>query len=138
MDILRPALLAKRTVRKARNADGERPRRLARGIIPAYVLIAEQVGLKYCEAPAISPIAPGDAPNTHCYDSRRALASWLTCRPTAARTATLVADKDNSYKLREAFPEAMITLPDKSYADSDLAAACAGLVLAPKTASLKQ
>ena len=57
----------------------------------------------------------------------------------AVRTATLVADKDNSYKMRAAFPEAMITLPGKSYPDSDLAAACAGLILAPpKTADLKQ
>jgi hypothetical protein len=57
----------------------------------------------------------------------------------AARTATLVADKDNSYKMRDAFPEAMITLPGKSYPDSDLTAACAGLILAPpKSAGLKQ
>src|SRR5580692_11400124 len=57
----------------------------------------------------------------------------------AARTATLVADKDNSYKMRDAFPEAMITLPDKSYPDPDLTAACAGLILPPpKTADLKQ
>jgi hypothetical protein len=57
----------------------------------------------------------------------------------AARTATLVADKDNSHKMREAFPEAMITLPGKSYPDSDLTVACAGLILAPpKTADLKQ
>ena len=55
----------------------------------------------------------------------------------AARTATLVADKDNSYKMREAFPVALITLPGKSYPDSDLTAACAGLILAPKTAELK-
>jgi hypothetical protein len=41
--------------------------------------------------------------------------------------------------MRAAFPDAMITLPGKSYPDSDLAAACAGLVLAPpKTADLKQ
>src|SRR3984893_15028027 len=31
----------------------------------------------------------------------------------AARTSTMIADKDNSYKMREAFPEAMITLPGK-------------------------
>jgi len=56
----------------------------------------------------------------------------------AARTAALIADKDNSYKMREAFPEAMITLPGRSYPDSDLTAACAGLILtAPKTAELK-
>jgi hypothetical protein len=56
----------------------------------------------------------------------------------AARTVTLVADKDNSYKMREAFPEALITLPGKSYPDSDLTAACASLILAPpKSASLK-
>jgi hypothetical protein len=54
----------------------------------------------------------------------------------AARTATLVADEDNSYKMRDAFPEAMITLPGKSYPDSDLTAACAGRP--PRTAALKQ
>jgi hypothetical protein len=42
--------------------------------------------------------------------------------------------------MRDAFPEAMITLPGKSYPDSDLtAAACAGLMLTPpRTADLKQ
>jgi hypothetical protein len=56
-----------------------------------------------------------------------------------ARTAIIVADKDNSYKMREAFPEALITLPGKNYPNSDLTAACAGLILAPpKTADLKQ
>jgi hypothetical protein len=54
-----------------------------------------------------------------------------------ARTATLVADKDSSYKMREAFPVALITLPGKSYPDSDLTTACAGLILTPKTAELK-
>ena len=57
----------------------------------------------------------------------------------AARTAIIVADKDNSYKMRDAFPEALITLPGKTYPDSDLTEACAGLILAPsKTAGLKQ
>ena len=57
----------------------------------------------------------------------------------AARTATLVADKDDSYKMRDAFPEALITLPGNTYPDSDLTAACAGLILAPpKAASLNQ
>jgi hypothetical protein len=57
----------------------------------------------------------------------------------AARTAIIVADKDNSYKMRDAFPEALITLPGKAYPDSDLTEACAGLILAPpKTAGLKQ
>ena len=56
-----------------------------------------------------------------------------------ARTAIIVADKDNSYKMRDAFPETLITLPGKTYPDSDLTAACAGLILAPpKTAELKQ
>jgi hypothetical protein len=40
--------------------------------------------------------------------------------------------------MRKAFPETLITLPGKSYPDSDLTAACAGLVLTPpKTAELK-
>src|SRR3984893_6716734 len=56
----------------------------------------------------------------------------------AARTVTLVADKDSSYKMREAFPAALITLPGKSYPDSDLTTACAGLILTPpKSAALK-
>jgi hypothetical protein len=68
-----------------------------------------------------------------CADKFRALPD------VAARTASLVADKDNPYKMREAFPATMITLPGKSYPDSDLTAACAGLILAPpKTAELKQ
>jgi hypothetical protein len=66
-------------------------------------------------------------------------ANFRALPDVAARTTILVADKANSYKMREAFPEAMITLPGKSYPDSDLTAACAGLILAPpKTAELKQ
>jgi hypothetical protein len=56
-----------------------------------------------------------------------------------ARKATLAQNKDSSWKMREAFPEALVTLPGKSYVDSDLVSACAKLVLAPpKSASLKQ
>jgi hypothetical protein len=67
-----------------------------------------------------------------CADKFRALPD------VAARTATLVANKD-SYKMREAFPETMITLPGHTYPDSDLTAGCAALILAPpKTANLKQ
>ena len=88
---------------------------------------AEKLANTSSERAVIAVLAPG------CADSFRALPD------VAARTATLVADKDNSYKIREAFPEAMITLPGKSYPDSDLTAACAGLILAPpKTADLKQ
>jgi hypothetical protein len=66
-------------------------------------------------------------------------ANFRALPDVAARTASLVADKDNPYKMREAFPATMITLPGKSYPDSDLTAACAGLILAPpKTAELKQ
>ena len=64
-------------------------------------------------------------------------ANFRALPDVAARTATLVANKD-SYKLREAFPEAMITLPGNSFTDSNLTAACADLILAPpKTAELK-
>src|SRR6266498_5099445 len=79
------------------------------------------------EAAVIAVLAPA------CADKFRALPD------VAARTETLVANKDYSYKMREAFPEAMITLPGKSYTDSDLTAACASLILAPpKAASLRQ
>ena len=84
---------------------------------------AEKLASTSSERAVIAVLAPV------CADKFRALPD------VAARTATLVADKDNSYKMREAFPEAMITLPGKSYPDSDLTAACAGLILAPpKTA----
>jgi hypothetical protein len=88
---------------------------------------AEKLASTSSERAVIAVLAPVSA------DKFRALSD------VAARIATLLADKDNSYKMREAFPEAMITLPGKSYPDSDLTAACAGLILAPpKTADLKQ
>jgi len=87
---------------------------------------AEKLAAAKSETAVIAALAPV------CADRFRALSD------VAARTATLVADKDNSFKMREAFPEALITLPGKTYPDSDLAAACAALVLAPpKTATLK-
>jgi hypothetical protein len=88
---------------------------------------AEKLAGTSSERAVIAVLAPV------CADKFRALPD------VAARTAALIADKDNSYKMREAFPEAMITLPGRSYPDSDLAASCAGLILAPpKTAELKQ
>src|SRR5260370_39021282 len=69
---------------------------------------AEKLASTSSERAVIAVLAPV------CADKFRALPD------VAARTATLVADKDNSYKIREAFPEAMITLPDKTYRDSDL------------------
>ena len=88
---------------------------------------ADELASTSSEGAVIAVLAPV------CADKFRALPD------AAARTATLVADKDDSYKMREAFPEAMITLPDKSYPDSNLTAACAGLILAaPKSADLKQ
>src|SRR3984893_10060534 len=88
---------------------------------------AEKLASTRSESAVIAVLAPV------CADKFRALPD------VAARTAILIADKDTSYKMREAFPEAMITLPGKSYPDSDLTAACAGLILAPpKTANLKQ
>ena len=86
---------------------------------------AEKLASTSSERAVIAVLAPA------CADKFRALPD------VAARTATLVANKD-SYKLREAFPEAMITLPGNSFTDSNLTAACADLILAPpKTAELK-
>jgi hypothetical protein len=88
---------------------------------------AEKLASTSSERAVIAVLAPV------CADKFGALSD------VAARTATLVADRDNSYKMREAFPEAMITLPGKSYPNSDLTEACAGLILGPpKTADLKQ
>jgi alpha/beta superfamily hydrolase len=51
----------------------------------------------------------------------------------AARTAILVANKDNTYQMRPAFKdeEALVTLPGKTYPENDLVSACATLVLTP-------
>jgi len=88
---------------------------------------AEKLARTSSETAVIAVLAPV------CAEKFRALPD------VAARTATLVANKDYSYKMREAFPEALVTLPGKSYPDSDLTAACASLILAPpKAASLKQ
>jgi hypothetical protein len=88
---------------------------------------ADKLASMSSERAVIAALAPV------CADKFRALSD------VAARTATLVADKEDSYKMREAFPAAMITLPGKSYPDSDLTAACAGLILAPpKSADIKQ
>ena len=88
---------------------------------------AEKLASTSSEKAVIAVLAPV------CAEKLRALPD------VAARTATLIADKDNSYKMCKAFPEVLITLPGKSYTDSDLTAACAGLILAPpKTANLKQ
>jgi len=77
---------------------------------------AERLARTSSETAVIAVLAPV------CADKFRALPD------VAARTATLVANKDYSYKMREAFPEALITLPGKSYTDSDLTAACASLI----------
>jgi hypothetical protein len=88
---------------------------------------ADKLASTKSEAAVIAVMAPV------CAEKFRALPD------AAARTATIVANKDYSYKMREAFPEALITLPGKTYTDSDLTAACANLILAsPKSASLKQ
>jgi rare lipoprotein A len=64
-----------------------------------------------------------------CADKFRALSD------VPARTAILVADKNDSHKMRAVFPDAGITLPDKSYLDSHLTAACASPNLAPLEAA---
>ena len=84
---------------------------------------AEKLARTSSETAVVAVLAPV------CADKFRALPD------VAARTATLVANKDYSYKMREAFLEALITLPGKSYPDSDLTAACASLVLTPPKAA---
>jgi hypothetical protein len=87
---------------------------------------AEKAARTSSETAVVAVLAPV------CAEKFRALPD------VAARTATLVANKDYSYKMRESFPEALITLPGKSYPDTDLTTACAGLILAPpKTANLQ-
>ncbi len=88
---------------------------------------AEKLARTSSETAVIAVLAPV------CAEKFRALPD------VAARTATLVANQDYPYNMRESFPEALVTFPGKSYPNSDLIAACANLILAPpKAASLKQ
>jgi rare lipoprotein A len=88
---------------------------------------AEELAIASSDKAAVALLARG------CAEKFRALPD------VAARTATLVAAKDDTYKMRDAFPKALITLPDKGYPDSNLTAECAGLILAsPQTADLQQ
>jgi alpha/beta superfamily hydrolase len=58
---------------------------------------AEKLANTNSEKAVVAVLAPV------CADKFRALPD------VSARTATLTADKDDSYKMREAFPEALIT-----------------------------
>src|SRR5690242_21714115 len=63
---------------------------------------AERLAAAKSETEVIAALAPV------CADKFRALPD------VGARTATLIADKDNSFKMREAFPESLITMPGKT------------------------
>src|SRR5947209_6850256 len=69
---------------------------------------AERMARTSSETAVIAVLAPV------CTDKFRALPD------VAARTATLVANKDYSYKMSEEFPEALIHFLSNSYADADL------------------
>jgi hypothetical protein len=97
------------------------------GSEPPNQKTAEELAIASSDKAVVALLARG------CAEKFRALPD------VAARTATLVAAKDDSYKMRDAFPKALITLPDKGYPDSNLTAECAGLILAsPQTADLQQ
>jgi len=88
---------------------------------------AEKLAATKSETAIIAVLAPV------CADKFGALSDVST------RTATLVAEKDNTFKMRAAFPETLITLPGKTYPDMDLTAACAALILGPpKAAAIRQ
>lgn len=88
---------------------------------------AEKLAIAKSETAVLGVLAPV------CAEKFRALPDVV------ARTATIVSAKGNSYRMRDAFPTELITLPGKSYPDTDLTTACASLILAPpKTASLKE
>jgi hypothetical protein len=86
---------------------------------------ADQLASQKVETAVIATMAPV------CAEKFRAL-------PDATqRMATLVAKK-GGYDQKDVFPEALVTLPGKSYAEYALVDACAKLLLAPpKSAALK-
>ena len=88
---------------------------------------AEQMARVSVDRAVVAALAPV------CADKFAALPDAI------ARMASLTRNKEDSWKMRESFPDALVTLPGKSYTDSDLTAACAALILAPKkSAVLKQ
>jgi hypothetical protein len=64
-----------------------------------------------------------------CADKFRALPD--------AEARKIALSKVDSWKRRDEFPEALVTLPGESYPSSALADACTTLLLAPKSAELK-
>lgn len=52
------------------------------------------------------------------------------------RMKTLIANK-NSYTVKDAFPDELITLPGRGYVDYDLVSACAALLTAPDKTALR-
>ena len=64
---------------------------------------AEKLASTSSEKAEVAVLAPACADKFHAVPD---VAAWR---------ATLVADKDNAYKMREAFPEVLITLPGKTY-----------------------
>jgi hypothetical protein len=54
-----------------------------------------------------------------------------------AEARKIALSKVDSWKRRDEFPEALVTLPGESYPSSALVDACSTLLLAPKSAELK-
>jgi hypothetical protein len=64
-----------------------------------------------------------------CADKFRALPD--------AEARKIALSKVDSWKRRDEFPDALVTLPGESYPSSALVDACSTLLLAPKSAELK-
>ena len=88
---------------------------------------AQKIADAQAEKAVVAALAPV------CAEKFRALPD------VAARTAILAANKDSPYSMRPAFKdqEALVTLPGKTYPESDLVDACAKLVLTPPAAVAK-
>lgn len=68
------------------------------------------------------------------YLARECAAQFSTLPDYETRKATLIAKKGDSYGMRQAIPEKLVSLPGNRWADDKLAAECAALILAPSVA----
>ena len=84
---------------------------------------AEKIAKERSQLAVIAVLAPV------CADKFRALPDF--------EAKKVALSKVDSWKRRDEFPAALVTLPGESYPSSALVDACSTLLLAPKSASLK-
>jgi hypothetical protein len=68
------------------------------------------------------------------YVARSCASQFRELADYEARKAVLVAKKGDAYGMRQAIPEALVSLPGQRWADDKIAAECAALIVNPPAA----